>query len=53
MYLEVHEVDQRAVHVHHEPLVPHEQGMANGEVKESYKPHQIDQHSQEVVLDAL
>jgi hypothetical protein len=32
MHLEVHEVDQGAVHVHHDPYVPHVQGQAHGEV---------------------
>jgi hypothetical protein len=53
MHLEVHEVDQDAVHVHHDPNVPHVQGQAHGEVQEGHESHQIDQHEQEVVLDAL
>jgi hypothetical protein len=32
MHLEVHEVDQRAVHVHHYPHVLHVQRVAHGEV---------------------
>jgi hypothetical protein len=53
MQLEVHELVQGAVHVHHDPHVPHVLGQAHGEVQEGHKPHQIDQHEQEVVLDAL
>jgi hypothetical protein len=33
MHLEVHEVDQGAVYVHHDPHVPHVQGQSNGEVQ--------------------
>jgi hypothetical protein len=44
---------QGAVHVHHDPHVPHVQGQANGEVQEGHEAHKIDQHGQEVVLDAL
>jgi hypothetical protein len=29
------------------------QGQAHGEVEEGHEAHQIDQHEQEVVLDAL
>jgi hypothetical protein len=36
-HLEVHEVDQGAVHVHHDPHVPHVQGQEHGEVQESHK----------------
>jgi hypothetical protein len=50
LHLEVHEVDQGAVHVHHDF---HVQGQAHGEVQEGHKAHQIDQHAQEVVLDKL
>jgi hypothetical protein len=32
MHLEVHEVDQGAFHVHHDPHVPHVQGQARVEV---------------------
>jgi hypothetical protein len=53
MHFEVHEVDQSAVHVHHDPLVSHVQGQAHGEVQEVHEVHQIDQHEQKVVLDAL
>jgi hypothetical protein len=53
MHLEVHEIVQGAVYVHHDPYVPHVQGQAHGEVQEGHEAHQIDQHEQEVVLDAL
>jgi hypothetical protein len=53
MHLEVHEVDQGAVHVHDDPHVPHVQGQAHGEAQEGHEAHQIDQHEQQVVLDAL
>jgi hypothetical protein len=53
MHLEVHEVVQGAVHVHHDPYVPQVPGQAHGEVQEGHEAHQIDQHEQEVVLDAL
>jgi hypothetical protein len=53
MHLEVHEVVQGAVHVHHYPHVPHVQGPSHGEVQEGHETHQIDQHEQEVVLDTL
>jgi hypothetical protein len=53
MYLEVHGVDQGAVHAHHDPHVPHVQGQAQRKVKEGHEAHQIDQHEQEVVLNAL
>jgi hypothetical protein len=53
MQLEVHEVDQGAVHVPHDPHVPHVQGQAHGEVQEGHEAHLIDQHEQEVVLNAL
>jgi hypothetical protein len=53
MHLELHEVVQGAVHVHHDPNVPHIQGQSHGEVQEDHEAHQIDQHLQEVVLDAL
>jgi uncharacterized protein YlbG (UPF0298 family) len=53
MYLEGHEVDQGVVHVHHGPEVRHVQGQAHGEVQEGHEAHQINQHDQEVVLDAL
>jgi hypothetical protein len=49
----VHEVVQCAVHVTHDPHVTHVQGQAHGEVQESHEAHQIEQHEQEVVLDAL
>jgi hypothetical protein len=41
------------IHVHHDSHVPHVQGHAHGEVQEGHKAHQIDQHAQEVVLDAF
>jgi hypothetical protein len=47
-----HAVDQGAVHVHHDPRVPHVKGQAR-EVQEGHEAHQIDQHEQEVVLNAL
>jgi hypothetical protein len=53
MHLEVHEVVQGAVRVHHDPPVPHAYGQSHGEVQEGHDAHQIDQHVQEVVLDAL
>jgi hypothetical protein len=53
MHLEVNEVDQGAVHIHHDPHVPHVQGQAHGEVQEGHELHQIGQHEQGVVLDAL
>jgi hypothetical protein len=53
MQFQVQEVDQGAVHVHHDPNAPHAQGQAHGEVQEGHEAHQIDQHEQEVVLDAL
>jgi hypothetical protein len=49
----VHEVVQDAVHIHHDYHVPHVQGQAHGEVLEGHEAHHIDQHEQEVVLDAL
>jgi hypothetical protein len=51
MHFEVHEIVQGEVHVHHDPHVPHVQG--HGEVQEGHETHQIGQHEQEVVLDAL
>jgi hypothetical protein len=53
LHLEVHEVDQGAVHVHHDFHVRNVQGQAHGKVQEGHKAHTIDQHAQEVVLDAL
>jgi hypothetical protein len=53
MHLEVLEAVQGAVHVHHDPQVPHVKGQSHGEVQEGHEAHQIDQHKQEVVLDAL
>jgi hypothetical protein len=53
MHLEVYEVVQGSVHVHHDPHVPHVQGQSHGKVLEGHETHQIDQHEQEVVLDAL
>jgi hypothetical protein len=52
LHLEVHEIDQVAVHVHHDFHVPYVQGQAHGEVQEGHKAHKIDQHAQEGVLDA-
>jgi hypothetical protein len=53
LHLEVHEVDQVAVHVLLDPHVPHVQGHSHVGVQEVHEAHQIDQHAQEVVLDAL
>jgi hypothetical protein len=53
MHLEVLEAVQDAVHVHHDPHVPHVKGQSHVEVQEGHEAHQIDQHKQEVVLDAL
>jgi hypothetical protein len=53
MHLEVHEVFQGAVHVHHDVHVPHVQGQAHGEVQVGPEAHQIDQHDHEVALDGL
>jgi hypothetical protein len=53
MHLEVHEVDQGTVHAHHEPHVLHVQGQAHGEVQEGHEAHQVYQHEQEAVLDAI
>jgi hypothetical protein len=53
MHLEVHEVVQGAVHVHHDPPGPHVQGQSHEEVQEGHETHQIDQHEQEAVLDAF
>jgi hypothetical protein len=53
MHLEVHEINQGAVHVHNDPHVPHLQEQAHEEVQEGHEAHQIDQHELEVVLDAL
>jgi hypothetical protein len=53
IHLEVHEVDQGAVHVHHDPHVPHVQGQSHGEVQEGHEVHQTDQHEYEVLLDTL
>jgi hypothetical protein len=38
MHLKVNEVDQGAVHVHHDPLVLHVQGQAHEEVQEVITP---------------
>jgi hypothetical protein len=51
--LKVDKVGQGAVHVHHDPYLPHEQGQAHVKVQESHEAHQIDQHEQEFILDAL
>jgi hypothetical protein len=53
MYLEVLGVVQGALHAHHDPYVHHVQGQAHGEAQKGHEAHQIDQHEQEVVLDAL
>jgi hypothetical protein len=53
MHLEVHEVYQGVVYLHHDPHALHVQGQAHGEVEEGHKAHQIDQPKQEFVLDAL
>jgi hypothetical protein len=53
MHFFVHEVDQGAVYLHHDPHVPHVQGQAHREVQEGHEAHQIDQYEQEVVLGAL
>jgi hypothetical protein len=53
MHFEVHEIVQSAVHVHQGPHGHHVQGQAYVEVQEGHEAHQIDQHKQEVVLDAL
>jgi hypothetical protein len=50
LHLEVHEVVQVAVQVHHDP---HVQGQAHGEAQEVNEAHQIDQHEQKFVLSAL
>jgi hypothetical protein len=50
MHLEVHEVVQGAVHVHHDPHVPHVQGQSHGEVQEDHETHQIDQHNRRLLL---
>jgi hypothetical protein len=53
MHLKVHKVVQGVGHVHHDPHVAHVQGQSHGEVQEGHEAHQIDQHEQEVVLDAI
>jgi hypothetical protein len=53
MHLKVLEAVQCAVHVHHDSHVPTVQERAHGEFQEGHEVHQIDQHEQEVVLDAL
>jgi hypothetical protein len=53
IHLEVHEVVQGEIHVPHYPHGPHVQGLGHREVQEDHEAHQIDQHEQEVVLDAL
>jgi hypothetical protein len=53
MHLEVHLVNQGAVHVHHDLHVPHVGGQSHGEVQEGHEAHQIDQHKQQVFLGAL
>jgi hypothetical protein len=52
MHLEVHEAVQGAVHLHHDPHVPHVKVQSHGGVQEVHQAHQIDQHEQ-VILDAL
>jgi hypothetical protein len=41
MHSEVHEVGQGAVHVHHDPHVPHVQGQAHKAVQESHMTHEV------------
>jgi hypothetical protein len=53
MHLKVHEADQGPVNVHHDPYMPHVQGHTHGQVQEGHEAHQIDQHEQEAVLNAL
>jgi hypothetical protein len=53
MHFKVHEVVQGAVHVHHDPHVPHGKEQSHGEVQKVHVAHQINQHEQEIVLDAL
>jgi hypothetical protein len=50
MHLELHEEVQGAVHVHHDPHVPHVQGQSHGEVQEGHETHQIDQHNMRLFL---
>jgi hypothetical protein len=53
MHLKVHESDKGAVHVLHDPHVPHVQGQSHGGVQEVHEAQQNYQHEQEVFLDAL
>jgi hypothetical protein len=39
MHLKVHEFDQSAVRIHHDPHVPHVQGQAHEEVQEGHESH--------------
>jgi hypothetical protein len=39
--------------VHHDPHVPQVKGQAHEEAQEGDEAHQIDQHEQDVVMDAL
>jgi hypothetical protein len=53
MHIDSNEVVPGTVHVHHDHHVPHVQGHLHIEVQEGHEVHQMDQHEQEVVLDAL
>ena len=53
MHLEMHKAVQGAVHVHNDPHVPHRKEQSHGEVQKVHVAHQINQHEQEIVLDAL
>jgi hypothetical protein len=39
MHLEMHEIVQGAVHVHHDPHMPHVQGQAHGKAQEGHQAH--------------
>jgi hypothetical protein len=53
MHLELHDDVQGPVHLHHDPHVQNVKQQAHGEFQEALEAHQIDQHEQEVVVDAL
>jgi Ni,Fe-hydrogenase III large subunit len=53
MHFEVHEAVQGTVHVLDNAHVPHVQGQAHVEAQEGHEAHTINQHKQEVDLDAL
>jgi hypothetical protein len=53
MHFKVLGVVQGAVHAQHDPDVHQVQGQAHGEVQEGHNANQIDQHEQEIVIDAL